>query len=132
MGRFQLDPKNYHKLTTLIKEREYSLADIYHQIIGEWPPSVGEVHHVKHRSAFGPDKAENLIFLSTNFHIWKLHRGSYNSAKDCERRINEYMNTREVKEWNERHSEELEEIYKTEPDAEIERIRRKYRRKKHS
>lgn len=59
--RFKLPEAAFRKLCRLVKQRDEELAETYQSIIGEWPPSRGEVHHAKHAGSGGPDKEDNLI-----------------------------------------------------------------------
>lgn len=58
--RFELPEAAFRKLCRLVKQRDEELAETYQSIIGEWPPSRGEVHHAKHAGSGGPDKEDNL------------------------------------------------------------------------
>lgn len=90
--RFKLPEAAFRKLCRLVKQRDEELAETYQSIIGEWPPSRGEVHHAKHAGSGGPDKEDNLIHLSYETHRFKAHglsgtRKQYIYKTEEERRI---------------------------------------------
>lgn len=80
--RFELPEVAFRKLCRLVKQRDEELAETYQSIIGEWPPSRGEVHHAKHAGSGGPDKEDNLIHLSYETHRFKAHGLSSGRSTD--------------------------------------------------
>lgn len=107
----------------LVKKRDEELAETYQSIIGEWPPSRGEVHHAKHAGSGGPDKEDNLIHLSYETHRFKVHGLSGTRKQYMDEQIKTYLNCHAVKEWRKEHEMELQELYKTEEERRIKKKR---------
>lgn len=125
MWRFTLKPKKYEKLRALVKKRDQGLADPYLKYIGELPPRYGgEVHHVVFRSAGGPDKEENLIYLSMDMHEHGIHLADRRTRKKNEANFKKYLHCEEVEAWRRYHEEELKALYKT---AEEDSLKKKER-----
>lgn len=117
--RFKLPEAAFRKLCRLVKQRDEELAETYQSIIGEWPPSRGEVHHAKHAGSGGPDKEDNLIHLSYETHRFKAHGLSGTRKQYMDEQIKTYLNCHAVKEWRKEHEMELQELYKTEEERRI-------------
>jgi hypothetical protein len=121
--RFELPKAAFRKLCRLVKQRDEELAETYQSIIGEWPPSRGEVHHAKHAGSGGPDKEDNLIHLSYETHRFKAHGLSGTRKQYMDEQIKTYLNCHAVKEWRKEHEMELQELYKTEEERRIKKKR---------
>lgn len=121
--RFELPEAAFRKLCRLVKKRDEELAETYQSIIGEWPPSRGEVHHAKHAGSGGPDKEDNLIHLSYETHRFKVHGLSGTRKQYMDEQIKTYLNCHAVKEWRKEHEMELQELYKTEEERRIKKKR---------
>lgn len=121
--RFKLPEAAFRKLCRLVKQRDEELAETYQSIIGEWPPSRGEVHHAKHAGSGGPDKEDNLIHLSYETHRFKAHGLSGTRKQYMDEQIKTYLNCHAVKEWRKEHEMELQELYKTEEERRIKKKR---------
>lgn len=121
--RFKLPEAAFRKLCRLVKQRDEELAETYQSIIGEWPPSRGEVHHAKHAGSGGPDKEDNLIHLSYETHRFKAHGLSGTRKQYMDEQIKTYLNCKAVKEWRKEHEMELQELYKTEEERRIKKKR---------
>nr|DAS31752.1 MAG TPA: hypothetical protein [Caudoviricetes sp.] len=121
--RFKLPEAAFRKLCRLVRQRDEELAETYQSIIGEWPPSRGEVHHAKHAGSGGPDKEDNLIHLSYETHRFKAHGLSGTRKQYMDEQIKTYLNCHAVKEWRKEHEMELQELYKTEEERRIKKKR---------
>lgn len=108
--RFKLPEAAFRKLCRLVKQRDEELAETYQSIIGEWPPSRGEVHHAKHAGSGGSDKEDNLIHLSYEMHRFKAHGLSGTRKQYVDEQIRTYLNCKAVKEWRKEHEMELQEL----------------------
>ena len=104
--RFELPEAAFRKLCRLVKKRDEELAETYQSIIGEWPPSRGEVHHAKHAGSGG-----------------KVHGLSGTRKQYMDEQIKTYLNCHAVKEWRKEHEMELQELYKTEEERRIKKKR---------
>lgn len=116
--RIRLTPEGYRKICEMVDERASPEGYIRCEWCGK---SVGRFHHhhIRFRSAGGSDTLENLILLCENCHDIYAHGNTglkeqkYRMLfRDCR------MDTGSIKEWNESHRAQAEEIY------------RKHRRKK--
>ena len=123
---FKLSDPQLVKLKSLIKERDKALRTTYQWYMGENAPiddwDAAEVHHVAHRGSGGDDKPNNLISLSFRRHRFFFHSDNAGTVKFWTERAKQYLDSPEVKAWEEENRDKLEEIYQA---AEKARIRKK-------
>lgn len=123
---FKLSDTQLVKLKDLIKERDKALRITYQWYMGEDVPTsdwdAAEVHHVAHRGSGGDDKPNNLISLSFRRHRFSFHSDNVGTVKFWNERAKQYLDSPEVKAWEEANEDKLEAIYQS---SETARIRKK-------
>lgn len=107
--RIRLTLQGYHEICKLVDKRASPEGYIRCEWCGK---SVGRMHHhhIRFRSGYGSDTLDNLILLCENCHTMYAHGDHEKKYRilflDCR------MDTGPIKEWNEAHRTEAEEIYR--------------------
>ena len=125
---FKLSDTQLVKLKNLIKERDKALRITYQWYMGEDVPTSDwdavEVHHVAHRGSGGDDKPNNLISLSFRRHRFSFHSDNVGTVKFWNERAKQYLDSPEVKQWEEENEDKLEAIYQSSETAHIRKKRK--------
>lgn len=125
---FKLSDTQLVKLKNLIKERDKALRITYQWYMGEDVPTsdwdAAEVHHVAHRGSGGDDKPNNLISLSFRRHRFSFHSDNVGTVKFWNERAKQYLDSPEVKAWEEENEDKLEAIYQSSEKARIQKKRK--------
>lgn len=101
-NRIRLSAAGYRKLCNMIDERDGKRCIICGSHSGL------HHHHVRFRSAYGSDTADNLVLLCFKCHDIYAH-GKKERIFASE--FSEYLNSEKCRKWNDTHREELDLIY---------------------
>lgn len=121
----KLSKPNRYKLFDLVKERDGECWETYEEILGiPFPGERIHVHHVKPVGSGGEDIADNLISLSPAVHFYTFHNGWGSVDKEWQKIAMKYLESEAVKQWTEKHAEELKGLYKTSETTRIQKTRK--------
>ena len=125
---FKLSERQLNRLKHLVKERDKALRVTYETYMKVDVPDqdwdAAEVHHVAHRGSGGDDKPNNLVSVSFRVHRFYFHADDPETVDFWTKRAIGYLESPEVKAWEEEHAEELAEIYGKSEAAHIRKKRK--------